>query len=44
MSSASNPFTPKIPPEVLYYEHVAYAGNAVGDILYGWCFVTTVQD
>jgi len=42
--SSSNPFAPKVSQAVLYYEHAAYAGNAIGDILYGQCFATTVID
>lgn len=42
--SSSNPFAPKISQAVLYYEHAAYAGNAIGDILYGQYFATTVID
>ena len=42
--ASSNPFAPNVPPAVLYYEHAAYAGNAIGDILYGQYFVTTVID
>ena len=39
---SSNPYAPDVSLAVLYYEHAAYAGNAIGDILYGQYFVTTV--
>jgi len=42
--ASNNPFAPKVPSEVLYYEHMAYAGNAMGDILYGRYFSITVVD
>jgi len=42
--SSSNPFAPKVSADILYFEHAAYAGNAAGDILYGWWFAITIID
>jgi hypothetical protein len=42
--SSSNPFAPNVSPDVLYYEHAAFAGYAIGDILYGQYFAATVVD
>lgn len=42
--SSPNPFTPNIPPAILFCDHAAYVGDAAGDILYGWYFACTIID
>lgn len=39
-----NLFAPNITTEILRCDYAAYAGDAAGDILYGWCFACTIID